>query len=174
LRAIARWAVAHDVVILADEIYREFTFVGEPPSILQAEPEVKDHLVIVDGVSKAYAMTGWRVGWLVAPRGVAAAAAAVQSHTTSNVNGVSQALAMAALDRPHIVERHRAILRPRREATLRALAAVEQIEVHEPYGAFYAFPRIRGAGPDLADRLLHEAGIGVAPGAAFGSPTTSG
>ncbi|MBA2306358.1 MAG: aminotransferase class I/II-fold pyridoxal phosphate-dependent enzyme [Acidobacteria bacterium] len=171
LRAIAHWAIANDIVIVADEIYREFTYVGEPTSILGAAPEVKDNLIIVDGVSKAYAMTGWRVGWLIAPPAVAAATAAMQSHTTSNVNGVSQALALAALDRPDLAERHREILRSRRMLTLQHLAAIDQVKFHEPQGAFYVFPRLRGTGPDLADRLLDEAGIGVVPGAAFGSPS---
>jgi aspartate aminotransferase len=170
LRAIALWAIANDIVIIADEIYRDFTFTGKPMSILRAAPEVADNLVIVDGVSKAYAMTGWRVGWLIGPPWIAGAVVAMQSHLTSNVNGVSQAVALAALDRPHIVERHREVLRSRRALTLECLAAIEQSRHREPEGAFYVFPSFTGTGADLADRLLDEIGVGVVPGAAFGAP----
>ena len=182
--AIARWAVERGVWVLADEIYEHLVYGGaEAPSLLALVPELAERCIVINGVSKTYAMTGWRVGWMVAPVEVVKAAANLQSHTTSGVAGVSQAAALAALTGPQAsVAEMRAAFDRRRRRMLELLAGIPGVTCTEPLGAFYAFPSfagvlgrpLRGRVPrttlELAEILLDEARVAVVPGEAFGAP----
>ncbi|HEY0994877.1 MAG TPA: pyridoxal phosphate-dependent aminotransferase [Gemmatimonadaceae bacterium] len=178
LRAILDLARARGWWVIADEIYRHIAYGGGPaPSALEvATPE--DRLVVVDGVAKAYAMTGWRIGWAIAPSGVARAMTALQSHTTSNAATVSQYAALAALTRRE--ESGRAIAAMLEQLAARragAMAILRDAGVPfiEPAGAFYLFLRVPGdpaaePGSAFAARLLEEREVAIVPGAAFGTP----
>jgi len=178
---IARWAAERGIWVLTDEIYEKLVY-GDAAfsSIASAVPEAIEHTVIVSGVAKTYAMTGWRVGWLVGPPDVASAASRFQSHATSNVANVAQAAALAALNGPldAFEEMHAAFDR-RRLLMCRMLGEIPGVEVIEPEGAFYAFPSVEGllgnesgaaTSLELAELLLHQAKIAVVPGEAFGTP----
>lgn len=177
LRALLDLARARGWWVVADEIYRRIAYGAPAPSVLEvATPE--DRLVVVDGVAKAYAMTGWRIGWAIAPSGVSRAMTALQSHTTSNAATVSQYAALAALSRREESERAIAamvdLLGTRREA---AMAILREARVHfiEPAAAFYLFLRVPGdvgtaPGRAFAARLLEERGVAIVPGTAFGTP----
>jgi aspartate/methionine/tyrosine aminotransferase len=146
-------------------------------------PELADRCVVVNGVAKTYAMTGWRVGWLIGPPDVVSAAINLQSHATSNVANVSQAAALAAVsgDLLAVTEMRTAFDRRRRKM-LELLRAIPGVTCVEPQGAFYAFPSVagllgrdlRGQRPatsmELADLLLEEAKVAIVPGEAFGAP----
>lgn len=180
--AIGVWAAHHGVWVLTDEIYEHFIYGdGGFSSLPVAAPEAADRCVVVNSVAKTYAMTGWRVGWMVGPPAVAAAVARFQSHTISNVSNVAQLAAVAALDGPmDSVVRMRQVFAGRRATMYQRLRTLPGVEVHEPQGAFYAFPRIdlRRALPgrvlestqQFAEILLEEAEIAVVPGEAFGAP----
>ncbi len=146
-------------------------------------PELADQCVVVNGVAKTYAMTGWRVGWMVGPRDVIDAATNLQSHATSNVSNVAQAAALAAVSGPlDDVARFREAFDRRRRLIHEGLDAIEGVHCLEPEGAFYAFPSfaavlgrsIAGRRPtstlELADVLLEEARVAIVPGEAFGAP----
>jgi aspartate/methionine/tyrosine aminotransferase len=178
--AIGRWAAEHGVWVLSDEIYEHLTYGGvEATSMAAAAPEVLDYYVHVNGVSKTYAMTGWRVGWLIAPSVVAKAAASLQSHLTSNVSNVSQMAALAALEGglgpAHAM---REAFDRRRKRMVSMLRATYGIQLVEPEGAFYAFPDVTelmekkgiASSVDLASLLLDEVEIAAVPGDAFGAP----
>lgn len=180
--AIARWAVEHDIWILADEIYQNLTYDGvEARSIASAIPEAAANTVLVNGVAKTYAMTGWRVGWLVGPRRVAKAASNMQSHLTSNVSNISQRAAIEALTGPQdAVAAMRAAFDRRRRTIVAELSRIEGFTVPTPQGAFYAYPDVTGVlgrtwhgvtpttSLELADLLLERADVAVVPGEAFG------
>ncbi len=180
IAAIGRWAAEHGVWVLSDEIYEHLTYGGaEAVSMAAAAPDVMDYYVHVNGVSKTYAMTGWRVGWLIAPSAVAKAAASLQSHLSSNVSNVSQMAALAALEgglEPAHVMREAFDRRRLRMVSL--LRATPGIELVEPRGAFYAFPDVSelmekkgiASSVDLATILLDEIEIAAVPGDAFGAP----
>ncbi len=180
LAAIGRWAAEHGVWVLSDEIYEHLTYGGiEAVSMAAAAPEVLDYYVHVNGVSKTYAMTGWRVGWLIAPPEVAKAASSLQSHLSSNVSNVSQMAALAALqgglESSHTMREAFDRRRLRMVSMLRATAGVQLVE---PMGAFYAFPDVTelmnkkgiASSLDLASLLLDEVEIAAVPGDAFGAP----
>ncbi|MCJ7725964.1 MAG: pyridoxal phosphate-dependent aminotransferase [Acidimicrobiia bacterium] len=184
IAAIGRWAAAHDIWVLTDEIYQYLVY-GDTPfaSMPVVAPEVADHCLVVNGVSKAYAMTGWRVGWLIAPQEIATAVTRFQSHATSNVDNIAQYAALAALQGGlDPVEEMRAAFDRRRKIMQRMLSEIPGVESPEPQGAFYAFPSVEGLlGKDLAGRsaatsmdlatlLLEEIKIAVVPGEAFGAP----
>jgi aspartate/methionine/tyrosine aminotransferase len=146
-------------------------------------PEIREQCVVINSVSKSYAMTGWRVGWLVAPADVAAAAVKIQSHSTSNVANVSQAAALAALEgSTDLVRAMRDAYDRRRRMIIDRLAALPGVAVSAPLGAFYVFPSFEAhlggsiAGHrvdttvDLAKALLEEALVATVPGEAFGAP----
>jgi aspartate/methionine/tyrosine aminotransferase len=146
-------------------------------------PNLVDRCVIVNGVAKTYAMTGWRVGWLVAPLDIAGAAADLMSHTSSNVANVSQAAALAALTGPQDeVGRMRAVFDARRQLMLEMLRAIPGVACPEPLGAFYCFPSVeqllgRAVGGEivtssaaLAEVVLAQAEVALVPGEAFGAP----
>ena len=180
---IGRWAHAHDVWVVSDDIYRELVYGAAAFSSLPAlVPEHADRTVIVDGVAKAYAMTGWRVGWSIAPKEVAAGITTLQTQLCSNVGNVAQAAALAALTGPQDeVATMRAAFDRRRRTIVDRLRGIEGIELVEPQGAFYAFPSVRGvlarevagrrlaSSLELADLLLEEARVAVVPGEAFGA-----
>ena len=182
--AIGEWAVEHGIWVLTDEIYDHLTYGDEGFVSMPGEvPDLLDRCIVVNGVAKTYAMTGWRVGWLIATPEVAKAVGRFQSHSTSNVANVSQRAALAALTGPldFVTEMHAAFDR-RRRTMYRLLQEIPGVEVLEPQGAFYAFPSVTGAlgrplggttpttSMELAAVLLDEAEIAVVPGEAFGAP----
>ncbi|KQR46409.1 aspartate aminotransferase [Frigoribacterium sp. Leaf164] len=180
--AIGRWAVEAGVWVISDEIYQDLTYDGvEAVSITAAVPEVADQTILVNGVAKTYAMTGWRVGWMVGPADVVAGASNLQSHLTSNVSNVSQRAALAALTGPQDdVEAMRLAFDARRAVIVRELNVVDGIVTPTPQGAFYVYPDVRGllgrewAGStpttslELADLILEHADVATVPGEAFG------
>ena len=166
--------------VISDEIYREITYAGAPAtSAFEVAPSL-DRLVVIDGVAKAYAMTGWRIGWAIGPRELAAAMTALQSHTTSNAAAPSQHAALAALTNRDAarssITSMVAEFRRRRDAVLSIVRAERDIEVVEPDGAFYLFIRVGGDDPArdegaaFARRLLDEHEVAIVPGSAFLMP----
>jgi aspartate aminotransferase len=179
LAAILVLARKHDWWVISDEIYREISYAGAAASILSVA-EDRDRIVVVDGVAKAFAMTGWRIGWSIAPRALTASMAALQSHTTSNAATPSQHAALAALtDEPaarHAIDAMVGEFATRRGPALDALRAAGA-DVIEPAGAFYLFLRAGDAtasdpepGTTFARRLLDERGVAIVAGSAFRSP----
>jgi aspartate/methionine/tyrosine aminotransferase len=184
VEAIGRWAADHGLWVLTDEIYEHLVY-GDArfTSMPVAVPELADRCVVVNGVAKTYAMTGWRVGWLIGPKDVVKAAANLQSHATSNVANVSQAAALAAVSGDlAAVARMREAFDRRRRTIVRMLNEIDGVTCPEPQGAFYAYPsvrallgrEIRGRRPasslELAGLLLEEAEVAAVPGEAFGTP----
>ncbi|MGW4380711.1 pyridoxal phosphate-dependent aminotransferase [Kitasatospora sp. NPDC004531] len=182
--AIGRWALEHGLWVLTDEIYEHLVYGDATFTSLPALlPELADKCIVVNGVAKTYAMTGWRVGWLIGPKDVVAAAANLQSHATSNVSNVAQRAALAAVagDLSAVDEMKTAFDR-RRRTVVAMLNEIEGVYCPEPQGAFYAYPsvksllgkEIRGKRPqtsaELAALILDEAEVAVVPGEAFGTP----
>jgi aspartate/methionine/tyrosine aminotransferase len=184
VEAIGRWALEHGVWVIADEIYEHLLYDGaEAPSMPVVVPELADQCVVVNGVAKTYAMTGWRVGWLIGPTDVVSAAANLQSHATSNVSNVAQAAALAAVSGDlSAVATMRAAFDVRRQTMVRMLREIPGVECPTPKGAFYCYPsvaallgkEIAGRTPatsaELAEVILDEAEVAVVPGEAFGAP----
>ncbi len=182
--AIGRWAAEHEIWVLTDEIYEHLVYDEHRfTSILGLVPELADRCVILNGVAKTYAMTGWRVGWMIGPADLIKAATNLQSHSTSNVANVSQAAAIAALNGGlDDVYEMRAAFDRRRKLMHSLLSGIDGVECLSPEGAFYAFPsfegvlgrEIRGKRPattsELADLILEEVKVAIVPGEAFGSP----
>jgi aspartate/methionine/tyrosine aminotransferase len=184
VEAIGRWADGHDLWVVTDEIYEHLTYGGVTTSSLPVVvPEIADRCIVVNGVAKTYAMTGWRVGWLIGPPDVVKAATNLQSHATSNVANVSQRAAIAALegDLTAVAEMREAFDR-RRRTMVRMLNEIPGVECPEPTGAFYAYPSVKGVlgrtvagrtpgtSAELAEVILEEAEVAVVPGEAFGAP----
>ncbi|MFI9597598.1 pyridoxal phosphate-dependent aminotransferase [Nonomuraea sp. NPDC052265] len=182
--AIGRWAAEHGLWVVTDEIYEHLVYGGtEFTSIATAVPELGDRVVILNGVAKTYAMTGWRVGWLIGPSDVVKAATNLQSHATSNVANVSQIAALAAVsgDLSAVAEMRTAFDR-RRQTMVRMLNEIPGVFCPEPKGAFYAYPSVKelvgkelrgrrpGSSAELAELILEEAEVAVVPGEAFGTP----
>ncbi len=184
IEAIGRWAVEHGVWVLTDEIYEHLVYGdAEFHSMPTLVPEVADRCIVLNGVAKTYAMTGWRVGWLIAPPDMAKALTSLQSHQTSNVAMVSQAAALAAVAGDlSAVDAMRTAFDRRRTTMHGMLAAMDGVECLEPEGAFYAFPSFEGlmgrtiggtvidSTLTLADVALEQANVAFVPGEAFGSP----
>src|SRR3954453_9604401 len=181
---IGRWALDSGLWVLTDEIYEHLTYGGVPaPSMPVVVPELAERCVVVNGVAKTYAMTGWRVGWVVGPTDVVKAATNLQSHATSNVANVSQAAAVAALngDLSAVAAMKEAFDR-RRRTIVSMLREIPGVACPEPRGAFYVYPSVKGllgrpiagrtAGDsvELAELILEEAEVAVVPGEAFGTP----
>ncbi len=179
---IGRWALEHGVWVVTDEIYEHLTYDGAVATpVVRAVPELADTTVVLNGVAKTYAMTGWRVGWLVGPTDVVKAATNLQSHLTSNVANVSQRAAVAALtgDLSAVAHMREAFDR-RRRTMVRMLREIDGVVLPDPQGAFYAYPSVhgllgrtfRGVTPttsaELAALLLDQAEVAVVPGEAFG------
>jgi aspartate aminotransferase len=183
---IGRWALDAGLWVVTDEIYEHLVY-GDArfSSVVTEVPELADRCVIVNGVAKTYAMTGWRVGWMIGPRDVIGAATNLQSHATSNVANVSQAAALAAVtgDLSAVYEMRVAFDR-RRKAMHAALSAIPGVTCPLPEGAFYCFPDVSGVlgrtiggrtahtSAELAAVVLEEVGVAVVPGEAFGAPGT--
>ena len=186
VRAIGQWALEHHIWVVSDEIYEHLTYDGaHTPYPGALVPELRDQLIVLNGVAKTYAMTGWRVGWMVAPTAVSKAAGKLQGHMTSNVANVSQQAALAAIQGPmDAVETMGRAFALRRKSIMVALNQVPGVEYPEPKGAFYAFPDVTGLlnrplGPhgttsrtssDLAAAILEETHVAAVPGEAFGAP----
>lgn len=183
LREIGQWALEHGIWIISDEIYEHLTYGVKNSYILAVNPELADQTVILNGVAKTYAMTGWRVGWMYGPSDVIKAATNMQSHTTSNVANVSQRAAIAALTGPQeVVETMREAFDHRRTLIVSMLREIDGLKVPEPQGAFYVYPdatallgreiagKVATTTTELAAIILDEAEVAVVPGEAFGTP----
>ena len=145
--AVGRWALDRGLWVVTDEIYEHLTYDDVPfTSIVKAVPELAEQAVILNGVAKTYAMTGWRVGWMAGPLDVIKAATNLQSHATSNVSNVSQRAALAAVSGPlDAVDEMKVAFDRRRKAMVQAMNAVPGFECPTPEGAFYAYVDVRGA-----------------------------
>jgi aspartate/methionine/tyrosine aminotransferase len=181
---IGRWAVEHDLWVLTDEIYEHLVY-GDArfASMPALVPELADRCVVVNGVAKTYAMTGWRVGWLIGPPDVVKAATNLQSHATSNVANVCQVAALTAVRGDlSAVEAMREVYDRRRRTIVKMLRDVPGVECPEPFGAFYVYPSVKGvlgkelrgrrpeSSADLCELVLEEAEVAMVPGEAFGTP----
>tara|TARA_B110000438_G_C15783028_1_gene637106 strand:- start:234 stop:1439 length:1206 start_codon:yes stop_codon:yes gene_type:complete len=184
IKAIGQWAVEHGIWVFADEIYEHLTYDNHVHHSMRAlVPEIDNHFVAINGVAKTYAMTGWRVGWMIGPSDLVKAAGNLQSHATSNVANVSQQAALAAVsgDLTAVAEMRASFDRRRRTMT-EMLLAINGVELLTPQGAFYAFPkltafigkeiagRVASTTAELAAIILDEAKVAIVPGEAFGAP----
>jgi aspartate/methionine/tyrosine aminotransferase len=181
---IGAWAAANGLWVVTDEIYEHLVYGGaENVSIATVAPQLDDRVVVLNGVAKTYAMTGWRVGWMLGPADVVKAATNLQSHATSNVANVSQAAALAAVSGDlSAVAAMRAAFDRRRQAIVGLLSDIPGIVCPEPFGAFYVYPSVKGllgkslrgrvstTSAELAATILDEAEVAVVPGEAFGTP----
>ncbi len=182
--ALGQWALEHGLWVVTDEIYEHLTYGDvKPTSIPVAVPELADRTIVLNGVAKTYAMTGWRVGWMIGPKDVVKAATNLQSHQTSNVNNVAQRAAIAALKGDlSAVEEMRTAFDRRRRTMVSMLNEIPGVVCPEPTGAFYAYPSVKGVlgrqiagrtpqtSAELAELILEEAEVAVVPGEAFGAP----
>ena len=181
-REIGEWADSKGLWVISDEIYQDLVYDGaEAASIVDVVPALADRTILVNGVAKTYAMTGWRVGWMVGPADAIKAAGNLQSHLSSNVSNVSQRAAIAALRGPRdTVDRMREAFDRRRRTIVAELDAIPGFVTPTPQGAFYVYPDVTGLfGRDIdgvtpttslevADVLLEKAEVAAVPGEAFG------
>lgn len=186
VKAIGEWAVEHHVWVISDEIYEHLNYDGAKTTYVGAAvPEVRDQLLVLNGVAKTYAMPGWRVGWMIAPLDVAKAASKLQGHMTSNVNNISQRAAIAAVSGSlDAVYEMREAFDRRRQTIVAALNDIEGVNCPTPTGAFYAFADVSAllnkplgtsktayaSTSELAAALLDEGHVAAVPGEAFGAP----
>ena len=184
VKAIGEWAVEHGIWVVTDEIYEHLIYGdAEFSSMPTLVPELANQCVIVNGVAKTYAMTGWRVGWMIGPNDVIKAATNLQSHATSNVANVSQAAAIAAVSGDlSAVDDMKIAFDRRRQLIVAMLNDIPGVTCPEPFGAFYVYPSIKELlGKDIAGHvaqtsqelsalLLDEVEVAVVPGEAFGTP----
>ena len=182
IREIGHWAVTNGIWVVTDEIYEHLTYDGARSVSMPVEvPELADTCVVLNGVAKTYAMTGWRVGWMVGPRDVIKAATNLQSHSTSNVCNVSQRAAVAALNGSLDAVNEMRVAFDRRRGTMVAmLNDIEGVQCPVPTGAFYVYPsvkdllgktirgRVCSTSAELAALILDEVEVAVVPGEAFG------
>ena len=182
LRKIGQWALEKGVWVIADEIYEHLLYDGaEPAHIVKEVPELADQTVVINGVAKTYAMTGWRVGWMIGPKDVITAAANLQSHLTSNVCNVAQRAALEAVSGPlTAVEEMREAFDRRRRTMVKMLNQIDGFTVPTPQGAFYVYASVKDVlgreiagqvahtSAELAQIILHEAEVAAVPGEAFG------
>ncbi len=182
--AIGRWAAEHDIWVMCDEIYEHLVYGGARwVSLPAVTPELGDRWIIVNGVAKSYAMTGWRVGWMISAPDIMEAAFNYQSQTTSNISNISQRAAVAALTGDLMaVAEMREVFDRRRRIMVAKLNDIDGITCAEPEGAFYCFPNVSGllgrslggrvanSSSELAEVLLETIKIAVVPGEAFGAP----
>ena len=184
VRAIGEWAAQKGIWVMTDEIYEHLvygdaTFTSMPVVV----PDIRDRCVVVNGVAKTYAMTGWRVGWMIGPPSVAGGATRIQSHLSSNVNNMAQRAALAAVSGPlDTVDAMRAAFDRRRNTMYELLLSIDGVTCVEPQGAFYAFPNMEGllnrdiggavasTTMELAELFLEKANVAIVPGEAFGAP----
>ncbi|MBK5238620.1 MAG: pyridoxal phosphate-dependent aminotransferase [Actinomycetales bacterium] len=182
VKAIGEWAERHGLWVISDEIYQNLTYDGiKAVSIVDAVPALADRTILVNGVAKTYAMTGWRLGWMVGPADVIKGAANLQSHLSSNVSNISQRAAIAALTGPQdCVEEMRLAFDRRRKLIVGELNKIDGFLTPTPQGAFYVYPDVTGllnrtwggvtptTSLELADLILDQAEVAVVPGEAFG------
>ncbi|CAN5480787.1 pyridoxal phosphate-dependent aminotransferase [soil metagenome] len=182
VREIGEWALEHGLWVISDEIYQNLVYDGiRAVSIVEAVPALADRTILVNGVAKSYSMTGWRLGWMVAPLDVTKAAANLQSHLSSNVSNISQRAAIEALTGPQDeVEVMRKSFERRRNLIVTELNKIDGLECPMPEGAFYVYPDVTGllnrswggvtptTSLELADLILDQAEVAVVPGEAFG------
>jgi aspartate/methionine/tyrosine aminotransferase len=182
VKAIGEWALKHGIWVITDEIYEHLRYDGaSAPSLPVLVPELADTTIILNGVAKTYAMTGWRVGWMVGPKDVIKAATNLQSHLTSNVSNISQRAAIAALsgDLTAVHEMGVAFDR-RRKLIVKMLNEIPGVNCPTPTGAFYVYPSVKGVlgkeirgkrpqtSAELATLILDEVEVAAVPGEAFG------
>ena len=183
-KAIGDWAAKHNIWVIADEIYQNLIYepgVEHAISIVEAAPAIADRCILVNGVAKTYAMTGWRLGWMVGPQDAISAAANLQSHLSSNVSNISQMAALAALTGDQTAaKKMREAFNVRRNTIVSGLNAIEGIICPEPLGAFYVYPDVAGllgkewggttpqTSLELADLILEKCEVAAVPGEAFG------
>ncbi len=184
LSALAEVCVRRDIGVISDEIYEKLVYAGAEHVSIASLPGMAERTVVVNGLSKSCAMTGWRIGYLAAPKEIAKAVDGLQSHATSNANSIAQAASVAAITNPEedrflhrMVEAYDA----RRKFMFQAVSAIPGLSCHEPKGAFYLFVNVSGIlgrtcrgkvlkdAVDVADQML-ESGVAVVPGNAFGAP----
>lgn len=183
LKAVAKLALEHGWLVVSDDIYETITYLdGKLPHILDVEPQLKEQTVVLNGVSKSFAMTGWRIGWCAGPAHLIKAMNKVQSHSTSNPCTPAQYAALAALTGPQDFpgQMNKAFL-PRRDFFVRELASIEGVTCVNPSGAFYVFPnfsayygtsfkgKVIKDSVAMAEYFLEEAKVASVPGAAFGA-----
>jgi aspartate aminotransferase len=190
-KAIGEWALEHGIWVITDEIYQNLTYAStelsasdapvKAQSIVEAVPALADQTILVNGVAKTYAMTGWRVGWMIGPERAIKGAANLQSHLSSNVSNVSQRAAIAALTGSQdSVERMRQAFDRRRKTIVAELNKIPGVTTPTPEGAFYVYPDVTGllnrewggvtptTSLELADLILEQAEVAAVPGEAFG------
>ena len=182
VKEIGQWALKNNLWVVTDEIYEHLLYDGATaPSICVAVPELADRTIIINGVAKTYAMTGWRVGWMIGPKDVIKATTNLQSHLSSNVSNVSQRAAIAALNGDlSAVHKMGEAFNRRRKLIVKLLNEIPGVTCPTPTGAFYVYPsvkavlgkEIRGKRPktsaELATLILEEAEVAAVPGEAFG------
>lgn len=180
-RAIGEWALEHGIWIVSDEIYQNLTYGERAISILEAVPDLAKQTLLVNGVAKTYAMTGWRVGWTVGPADAVKALSNLQSHLSGNVNNIAQRAAIAALTGPQdAAEEMRRAFDRRRHLIIEEFAKIEGFRTPTPDGAFYVYPDVSAllgrewggrrieTSLELADYILDAAEVAAVPGEAFG------
>lgn len=182
VKAIGEWADQHGMWVITDEIYEHLLYDGaQPASLPVLVPSITDRCIVLNGVAKTYAMTGWRVGWMIGPKDVIKAATNLQSHATSNVNNIAQRAAIAALNGSlDDVLRMREAFDRRRRVMVRMLNEIPGVVCPTPKGAFYCYASVKGlfgktlrgqvieSSAQLATLILDEAEVAVVPGEAFG------
>lgn len=182
LAAIADVVAQHDIYLLSDEIYMQLVYDGLEPVSMAMFPQIRSQLILVNGLSKSHAMTGWRVGYLAAELPIVKAAAKVQSHSTSNITSISQYAAVAAFELAETeLQKMRTTFAERRDFVTQRLRSMPGVSLSLPQGAFYVYPNFSqyfgkkyqqktlNAALDIADFLIDAAGVAVVPGEAFGS-----
>jgi len=182
--AIGRWASDRGLWVVTDEIYEHLVYGGRTFTSMPAVvPDLAERCIVINGVAKTYAMTGWRVGWMIAPLDLAEAAANLQSHACGNVNNVAQEAALAAVSGDlSAATEMRAVFDERRRTMHRMLNECEGVQCAEPEGAFYAFPSVKGlfgrrvggrligSSLDVVEAAIEQVKVAVVPGEAFGAP----
>jgi len=182
VKAIGEWAVKHGIWVITDEIYEHLLYDGATaPSLPVLVPAIADHCIILNGVAKTYAMTGWRVGWMIGPKDVIKASTNHQSHLSSNVSNVSQRAAIAALNGDlSAVHKMGEAFDRRRKLIVKLLNEIPGVQCPTPTGAFYVYPSVKGVlgkeirgkrpqtSAELAALILDEVEVAVVPGEAFG------
>ena len=175
LEQIASWAADHGIWIISDEIYRRLCYAGESAASMYDVPHDPERVVHLDGISKAFSMPGWRIGYAAGPQKLIGKLSALQSQTTSGAAAPSQHAALALLtsaEREDVVRGFREILRRRRDAALEALAGIPSLQVRPPSGAIYLYARLTETDDSMAvaEELLVTAGVATIPGEPFGTP----
>jgi len=182
VKEIGEWAESHGLWVVSDEIYQNLVYDGiKAISIIEAVPALADRTILVNGVAKSYAMTGWRLGWMVGPDDAIKAASNLQSHLSSNVSNISQRAAIEALTGPQDqVEVMRQAFEKRRNVIVAELNKIQGLHCPMPEGAFYVYPDVTGllnrawggvtpsTSLELADLILDQAEVAIVPGEAFG------